>query len=160
MANVFILLGGNVGDKSKIFAKTRNLIEERIGIIAKMSSGYATEAWGFESDIFLNQVIILESELEPSEILKRTQLIENELGRSRNSTGYEARTIDIDLLFYDNQIINTSELTIPHPKIGERRFVLIPLNELVPDKCHPVTGIKIADMLKLCQDTLKVERID
>ena len=144
----------------KYLQKPGILLKKGLELSQKMSSGYATEAWGFESDIFLNQVIILESELEPSEILKRTQLIENELGRSRNSTGYEARTIDIDLLFYDNQIVNTPELTIPHPKIGERRFVLIPLNELVPDKCHPVTGIKIADMLKLCQDTLKVERID
>ena len=160
MAKVFILLGGNVGDKSKIIAKTRKLIEERIGDILEMSSVYATESWGFESDLFWNQVILVESKLNPFEILGFTQHIEKELGRTRNSTGYEARIIDIDLLFYENLLINTPELTIPHPKIGERKFVLIPLNELDPDKCHPVTGIKIAEMLKQCQDPLKVERID
>ena len=160
MAIVFILLGGNVGDKSKIFSKTKKLIGARIGLITKMSSVYTTESWGFESDLFWNQVIIVESELDPLPILSQTQAIEREMGRIKKSAGYEARIIDIDLLFYDDLELNTPDLTIPHPKIGERKFVLIPLNELEPEKYHPVTGLKICEMLKLCQDPLRVDRID
>ncbi len=159
MAEVFILLGGNVGDKSKIPEDAIKLIRERIGFITKMSSLYATESWGFVSDLFWNQVIILESTLDPHEILHNTQTIEREMGRINNSASYEARVIDIDLLYYDNLIINTPDLTIPHPKIGERKFVLIPLNELNPDKYDPVSGLTVRELLNRCQDQLKVDRI-
>jgi 2-amino-4-hydroxy-6-hydroxymethyldihydropteridine diphosphokinase len=159
MAEVFILLGGNVGDKSKIFELSRKLIGERIGFIKEMSSIYATDSWGFESALFWNQVIILATSLNPFEVLKESQVIENELGRVRKSTHYEDRTIDIDLLFYDNLQINTSELTIPHPKIADRRFVLIPLNELAPEKYHPVSGMMVKELLAVCQDQLKVDRL-
>ena len=159
MAEVFILLGGNVGDKSKIPEDAIKLIRERIGFITKMSSLYATESWGFVSDLFWNQVIILESKLDPHEILHNTQTIEREMGRINNSARYEARVIDIDLLYYDNLIINTPDLTIPHPKIGERKFVLIPLNELNPDKYDPVSGLTVRELLNRCQDQLKVDRI-
>ena len=159
MAEVFILLGGNVGDKSKIPEDSIKLIRERIGFITKMSSLYATESWGFVSDLFWNQVIILESKLDPHEILHNTQTIEREMGRINNSASYEARVIDIDLLYYDNLIINTPDLTIPHPKIGERKFVLIPLNELNPDKYDPVSGLTVRELLNRCQDQLKVDRI-
>jgi 2-amino-4-hydroxy-6-hydroxymethyldihydropteridine diphosphokinase len=159
MAEVFILLGGNVGDKSKIPEDAIKLIRERIGFITKMSSLYATESWGFVSDLFWNQVIILESKLDPHEILHNTQTIEREMGRINNSASYEARVIDIDLLYYDNLIINTPDLTIPHPKIGERKFVLIPLNELNPDKYDPVSGLTVRELLNRCQDQLKVDRI-
>ena len=159
MATVFILLGGNVGDKSKIFSKSKKLIGSRIGLITKMSSVYATKSWGFESDLFWNQVIIVESGLDPFSILSQTQAIEREMGRIKKSAGYEARIIDIDLLFYNDLVLNTPDLTIPHPKIGERKFVLIPLNELDPDIYHPVTALKISEMLQYCQDPLTVERI-
>ena len=166
MAEVFILLGGNVGDKAKIFEQTRKLIGERIGLITKMSSVYATESWGFESGLFWNQVIILQSNLNPVEILNMTQGIESGMGRpeksanSNNSGGYQDRTMDIDLLFYDNLQIDTPELTIPHPKIGVRKFVLVPLNEIAPDKYHPVSGVNVEELLRLCTDHLMVERID
>jgi len=165
MAEVFILLGGNVGDKTKIFEDTRKLIGERIGLITKMSSIYATESWGFKSDLFWNQVLILDTELNPLEILNLTQSIEMDMGRSNktvkhnNSYNYEDRIIDIDLLFYDNLQLDTPELTIPHPKIAERRFVLIPLNELDPDKYHPVLGLKVSELLSNCPDQLNVERL-
>jgi len=165
MAEVFILLGGNVGDKAKIFEGTRKLIEERIGLIAKMSSIYATESWGFESDLFWNQVLIVNSSLNPFGILNLTQSIETVMGRSKKtlsnygSFNYEDRIIDIDLLFYDNLQLDTPELTIPHPKIAERRFVLIPLNELEPDKYHPVLKMNMKELLQICPDQLKVERL-
>lgn len=160
MAEVYILLGGNLGDKSKIFQATQKLIEERIGRITKRSSVYATEPWGFESEIFWNQAIIVETQLNPVEILKLTQSIESLMGRLKHAVQFEARTIDIDLLFYDDLELNTPYLTIPHPKMGERKFVLVPLNEIAPGKCHPTTGISVKEMLTLCPDRLKVERID
>ena len=156
MAEVFILLGGNVGDKAKIFDQSRKLIGERIGSITKMSSVYETESWGFKADLFWNQAIVVTTSLDPFELLSRTQAIEKELGRRKKSARYEDRIIDIDLLFYDNLQLTTPELTIPHPKTGERRFVLIPLNELAPDYCHPVSGLMVKELLARCKDPLKV----
>jgi len=160
MNEVYILLGGNLGDKCQIFEETRKLIGERVGLITKQSSVYVTEAWGFESESFWNQVLVAETQLLPHEILHRTQAIEKGLGRIRKSAHYEARTIDIDLLFYDDLVLNSTDLIIPHPKIGDRKFVLIPLNEIAPDKCHPVSGLKVDEMLRICTDPLKVERIN
>jgi len=160
MNEVYILLGGNLGDKCQIFEETRKLIGECVGLITKQSSVYVTEPWGFESELFWNQVVIAETTLHPHEVLQQTQAIEKSLGRIRKSAHYEARTIDIDLLFYNNLVLNTSDLTIPHPKIGDRKFVLIPLNEIAPDKCHPVSGLEVREMLRLCTDPLNVERID
>ncbi len=160
MNDVFILLGGNLGDKSKIFEETRKLIGERIGLITKQSSVYVTEPWGFESELFWNQALIVKTTLNPHEVLPQTQTIEKMMGRVKKSDLYEARVMDIDLLFYNDLIINTSMLTLPHPKMGDRKFVLIPLNEIAPDKCHPVSGLKVEEMLKLCSDQLNVEPID
>ena len=160
MSEVFILLGGNLGDKSKIFEETRKLIGERIGLVTKLSSVYVTEPWGFESELFWNQALVATTTLKPNEILLQTQTIERIMGRVKKSNYYEARVMDIDLLFYNDLILNTSGLTLPHPKIADRRFVLIPLNEIAPDKCHPVTGLMVHEMLRLCSDKLKVERID
>ena len=160
MNEVFILLGGNLGDKSKIFEETKKLIGERVGLVIKQSSVYVTEPWGFDSEQFWNQAIIVETTLNPHEILQQTQTIEKNMGRTNKSTHYEARTMDIDLLFYNDLKLNTSYLTLPHPKIGERKFVLIPLNEIAPGKRHPVSGLKVEEMLRLCADPLNVERID
>jgi len=159
MTEVYILLGGNLGDKSKIFKETRKQISESIGPITKRSSVYATEAWGFESELFWNQALLSETTLQPHELMKQTQAIEIMMGRIKKSDQYEARTIDIDILFYGDIQLNTTDLTIPHPKIGDRRFVLVPLNEIAPELIHPVTGLSIQTMLKQCDDSLKVERI-
>jgi len=159
MAEVYILLGGNVGDKSKIFAETKKLIGERIGLIIKLSSVYESEPWGFESNLFWNQVIVLETPLNPHEILLLSQSIEKTMGRNEKSDNYESRTIDIDLLFYNDLHLNSSNLILPHPKMGERNFVLIPLSEIAPEKLHPVTHLKVKEMLQICTDRLKVERI-
>jgi len=159
MNEVFILLGGNLKDKSKIFEETRKLIGERIGMVTKQSSVYVTEPWGFDSELFWNQALIAKTNLNPHQILKQTQTIEKMMGRVKKSDQYEARVMDIDLIFYNDLILNTSNLTLPHPKIGDRKFVLIPLNEIAPDKCHPVTGLKVQEMLWLCSDQLNVDRI-
>ena len=159
MAEVFILLGGNVGDKRKIFTETREMINDRIGKLTKSSSIYATEPWGFDSDLFWNQALLVETRLLPLEILDIAQSIETAMGRVKTSKYYEPRTMDIDLLFYDDLLFDTPRLTLPHPKIEERRFVLVPLNEIEPDKRHPVTGLTISELLISCNDLLKVEKL-
>ena len=112
MNDVFILLGGNLGDKSKIFKETRKLIGERIGLVTKQSSVYVTEPWGFESELFWNQALIVKTKLNPQEILQQTQTIEKMMGRIKKSDLYEARVMDIDLLFYNDLIINTPMLVL------------------------------------------------
>ena len=160
MAEVCILLGGNLGDKSKIFEETRKQIGKKIGSITKLSSVYITEPWGFDSELFWNQAIIVSTTLNPHQILHETQAIERDMGRIKNAQHYEARVMDIDLLFYDDLQLNTTDLTLPHPKMEERKFVLVPLNEIAPEKRHPVSGRKVKEMLLRCKDRLKVERID
>lgn len=159
MAEVFILLGGNVGDKCKIFTKTREMINDRIGNLTKSSSIYVTEPWGFDSELFWNQALVVETRLLPLEILDVAQSIETAMGRIKTSKYYEPRTMDIDLLFYDSLLLDTPRLTLPHPKIAERKFVLVPLNEITPERRHPVTGLTISELLISCTDLLKVEKL-
>ena len=159
MAEVYILLGGNLGDKPKIFEDTRKQISERIGYVTRLSSVYVTEPWGFTSELFWNQALIAETKLTPYEVLKQSQAIEITMGRITKSTHYIARVMDIDLLFYDELQLNTPNLTLPHARMQERKFVLIPLNEIAPDKRHPVSGLSIGEMLRKCPDLLKVERL-
>jgi 2-amino-4-hydroxy-6-hydroxymethyldihydropteridine diphosphokinase len=160
MNEVYILLGGNLGDKSEIFKEAIKLIGERVGLVTKQSSAYVTESWGFDSNLFRNQAVIVETALSPNETLQQTQAIEIIMGRINKSTHYEARTLDIDLIFYNDLVLNTIDLTLPHSKMAERKFVLIPLNEIAPDKRHPVSGLRVGEMLRLCTDPLKVEQID
>lgn len=160
MSEVFILLGGNEGDKHKIFSETIKLIGEKIGKIIILSSIYETEPWGFVSDLFWNQALIIDTLLLPEDVLKNALDIENRMGRKRLSENYEARPIDIDIMFYDDLQINTPKLTIPHPLMAQRRFILVPLAEIAPEKIHPVTGLTVREMLQACSDPLKVTRLD
>jgi 2-amino-4-hydroxy-6-hydroxymethyldihydropteridine diphosphokinase len=160
MSEVSILLGGNQGDKHKIFSETIKLISQRIGQIKFISSVYETEPWGFVSDLFWNQALIAETVLPPDDILTIAFEIENKMGRKRLSENYEARPIDIDLMFYDNLRINTPRLNIPHPLMAQRRFMLVPLAEIAPEKINPVTGLTVKEMLQVCPDKLKVTRIE
>lgn len=159
MSEVFILLGGNQGDKHKIFSESTKNIGQTIGNISVLSSIYETESWGFVSDLFWNQALIITTKLTPYEVLTHTLDIEAKMGRKRLSDNYEARPIDIDIMLYDDLQINSPRLTIPHPLIAQRRFMLVPLAEIAPEKIHPVTGLTISEMLKICPDNLKVIRI-
>jgi 2-amino-4-hydroxy-6-hydroxymethyldihydropteridine diphosphokinase len=160
MSEVFILLGGNQGNKHKIFSETKKLIGEKIGRVILSSSLYETEPWGFVSDLFWNQALIVESRLLPEEVLMCAFEIENKMGRKRISENYEARPIDIDLMFYDDLQIDTPQLTIPHLLIAQRRFMLVPLVEIAPEKVHPVTKMTISEMLQICPDQLIVTRLE
>ena len=136
----FLGLGSNLGDKQSNLQKAIADIAERIGILSAMSSMYETKPWGFSSHhTFLNQVVCVDTILTPEEILKESKAIEKGIGRlKKTGNRYEDRLIDIDILFYGNLILNTEELTLPHPLLHERAFVLKGLNELAPELVHPV----------------------
>lgn len=157
MQKLYLLLGGNLGDKKTIFSKVRQRLYELVGQITAESAIYETEPWGFDSaDLFWNQALELSTDLQPEEVLERTQQIEHEMGRERKEAQYVSRIIDIDILFFGNQIINKDNLVVPHPRIQERRFVLVPLCEIAPDFIHPIVQKSITELLHECPDQLKV----
>jgi len=131
---VYFSLGSNLGNKRENLNKAIKLMEEQIGVLLRQSAFLETEPWGFQSDnSFVNAAICMETELEPLEVLSKTQKIEREMGRTHKSVNreYHDRIIDIDILLYDDLHINTPELTIPHPLMNERDFVMIPLREIL-----------------------------
>lgn len=158
MTMLYLLLGGNLGDKKKIFEEARELLGERIGEISALSAVYETEPWGFQSEnVFWNQVLKIETGLSSEEILRKTQQIEQDLGRIRKENRYESRMIDIDILFYGDKIIKKEDLIIPHPRIQIRKFTLVPLCEIAPELVHPVLKKSIRQLLEECSDQLKVK---
>lgn len=145
---VYLGLGTNLGDLDLNLNKAIEEIEKRVGKVISQSAFYKTEPWGFESpNTFLNAVICIESSLRPDEVLRETQYIEKHLGRTKKSNGsYSDRIIDIDILFYDDLIIESELLTIPHPLLHQRDFVLLPLKEIAPDLFHPKLKCRISDL--------------
>ena len=157
MIELYLLLGGNLGDKKQVFEETTRLLGEQVGKITRQSHIYETEPWGFESsDLFWNQALELSVSISAEEVLDKTQQIEQQLGRTRKANQYDSRIIDIDILFYGDQVISLENLNIPHPRIQERKFVLVPLNEIAPDLQHPVLQKSIAQLLLECPDQLRV----
>lgn len=156
---VYLLLGSNLDDRALMLLKAREFINERIGRVVHQSSVYASEPWGFNStDTFLNQAVVIETLLSPSGIMEAILKIEHELGRRRkDGYGYISRPIDIDILFYNLDIIEEQGITIPHPRIPERMFTLMPLLELNQQLIHPSSRKTIRELLLECRDPLKVE---
>ena len=149
MAKVFLGLGTNLGDKRNNLLTAVNHIEEKIGKVTSLSSFYETEPWGFKSDnSFLNAALCVETPLEPVAILHIIKEIEVEMGRTQKSVNkiYADRPIDIDILLYDDMIIKSEELPIPHPLITERDFVMKPLVEIAGDTVHPLLGKKLLEI--------------
>ncbi|MDD4516725.1 2-amino-4-hydroxy-6-hydroxymethyldihydropteridine diphosphokinase [Massilibacteroides sp.] len=148
MAIVYFSLGTNLGDRHKNMLTAVALLAERVGKILALSALYETEPWGFDSDNpFLNVALSIETALLPMELLRLTQQIEQEMGRTEKSNGsYHDRLIDIDLLMYDDLIINSPLLTLPHPLMHQRIFVLQPLAEIAPDLLHPLLNVTIAEL--------------
>ena len=129
------------------------MIEQQIGMIVKKSSIYETEAWGFDAEQnFLNQAVVVETRLSAHEVLDKALSIEAQLGRVRTGNGYASRTMDIDILFVDDKCIDTPDLVVPHPRIHQRNFVLVPLCEIMPDYVHPKMNKTIANLLKTSSD--------
>jgi len=160
MNKVFLLLGGNLGDRIKLLHSAKQLIQYKIGNIEKESSIYESLPWGFEAEQnFLNQVAIINTNLSAQKVLKFCQEIENDLGRKRYSDHYESRTMDIDILFYNDEIINDKNLIVPHPKLHQRRFTLEPLVEISPEYVHPVLKKRLQVILNDCKDNSEVTRL-
>lgn len=142
-----------MGDTHDYLNRAIGLIDSRIGTIVQSSGIYQSEPWGLEcSQWFLNQVVAVETELEPHAVLERCLQIESELGRTRSGNGYEPRTIDIDIIFFGHQIISQPDLQVPHPLMHRRNFVLCPLCEIAADFVHPVFEKTVRQLLAECDD--------
>lgn len=159
MNRTYLLIGGNLGNRQKNLELARHAIEAHCGLIEKKSSLYETAAWGkTDQSPFLNQVLFVETKLSPRELLEQILRSELEMGRQRNER-YGPRTIDIDILLYDDAVVHEEGLTIPHPRMHLRRFVLEPLNEIAKDLIHPVIQKTIHELLEECPDALAVKKI-
>ncbi|GKG73586.1 2-amino-4-hydroxy-6-hydroxymethyldihydropteridine diphosphokinase [Parabacteroides sp. AM58-2XD] len=149
MAIAYLALGTNIGNKRRNMITAAALLAERVGDVLALSGFYETEPWGFQSEnTFLNAALQLETALSPLELLKATQEIEIEMGRTQKSNGaYHDRIIDIDILLYDDLVMQTPELTLPHPLMHERLFVMEPLAEIAPNVIHPVFKKPVISLL-------------
>ncbi|CAN5331119.1 2-amino-4-hydroxy-6-hydroxymethyldihydropteridinediphosphokinase [soil metagenome] len=158
MNTSYLLLGGNLGDKETILKQAVALIEKKVGSTSKKSNIFITKAWGNEQQPdFYNQAIAVNTMLSAIDLLKTVLQIEEELGRKRNNEKWQERTIDIDILFYNDEIIDLPNLKIPHPFIQDRKFVLVPMNEIADELIHPILKKTIAQLLLECTDTLEVK---
>lgn len=153
---IVLILGGNKGDRNGLLASAVEAVSE-LGEITAKSKIYETEAWGgVAKGPFLNQIVEIETTYSPFEILSFIQKIEIDLGRKRDEH-WGDRTMDIDIIYFGGQVIETAELKIPHPYLSERKFVLIPLVEILPDFVHPVSRKNSLEMLDECTDRSEVK---
>ena len=156
MNRVYIQLGSNLGDREGYLKQSQVMLIDEIGLIIKKSSIYESSPWGVENQgSFLNQVLLLETDVKPFDLLDIILNIEKEMGRVRIEKWGE-RIIDIDILFYNDEIIETNNLCIPHPYISKRRFVLSPLDEIAKNYIHPILHKTINKLLLECLDEEKV----
>jgi 2-amino-4-hydroxy-6-hydroxymethyldihydropteridine diphosphokinase len=159
MKKVFLGIGTNLGNRESNIKEVVKKIEEHIGNVLQASSVYETTSWGFNAENdFLNMVLKVETVYSPFGLLKRALMIESMLGRVRNEEQYTSRIIDIDILLYEDQVIDIKNLKIPHPLLQERKFVLVPLCEIAPDMMHPVLKESFCALLDSCNDTNKVTK--
>jgi 2-amino-4-hydroxy-6-hydroxymethyldihydropteridine diphosphokinase len=159
MNKAYLLTGGNEGDRYQNMQQARTNIELICGQILQVSSLYETAPWGkTDQPDFLNQVLLIQTRLKPRELLGAILSIEEKGGRKRTAKN-APRTIDIDILFYTHLVLDEPGLSIPHPRLADRRFVLEPLNEIAPDFPHPVFGKTVHELLLECKDELAVKKI-
>lgn len=158
---VYIALGSNKGNKLQNLQLAVDLVFAKIGVVQKISKVYEAPAMGFEGDDFYNACIKAETELKPKKLLKELKQIEKELGRSTKKTDtYHSREIDLDILFYDDEIIEEKSLVIPHPELHRRKFVLQPMCDIAKDLEHVKRAKSISVLLEECEDTSSIEPIN
>ncbi|WP_342086746.1 2-amino-4-hydroxy-6-hydroxymethyldihydropteridine diphosphokinase [Dyadobacter sp. OTU695] len=155
---VFLLLGSNLGDRPQVLAAAREAIGEQAGRIVSQSAVYETAPWGItDQPAFLNQVVEISTSLPPEDLLRIILNIEHDLGRVRYER-WGARVIDIDILYFGQTVMDSARLTLPHPRIQDRRFVLAPLAEIAPDFLHPLLQKTSSKLLEDCPDTSAVSK--
>ncbi|NCB07154.1 MAG: 2-amino-4-hydroxy-6-hydroxymethyldihydropteridine diphosphokinase [Bacteroidia bacterium] len=160
MHKVFLGIGGNIGNKPENFSTVLWFISEDMGEIILRSPVYETPPWGFHSDEnFWNQVLMVETSFMPEELLDKIARIERMFGRERKPGGYMSRGMDIDILYYDDAVVETETLVIPHPLIPQRKFVLVPLADIAPGFVHPLLGLTTLQMLQNCPDNSDIKKI-
>lgn len=157
MNTAYLLIGGNLGERVMNLDKAKAFISNDIGKIINASSIYETASWGItEQPDFLNQVLLIETRLYAKQLLHKIFSIENKMGRVRTQKN-ASRIIDIDILFFNDHLINEPGLTIPHPEIQHRKFALIPMTEIAPGFVHPLLEMQMKDILSTSKDTLEVK---
>ena len=148
MAKVYLSLGSNLGNRKSFLQRAISFIDNDIGEVKYESDIYESEAWGYKSEnMFLNMAVCITTSLLPEALLADIKKIEGEMGRQYSKSGYSDRHIDIDIIFYDDQVISTPGLTIPHPHMASRLFVLKPLSDIAPDFIHPVLKESVQSLL-------------
>lgn len=159
MNTAFLLIGGNIGDRESYLKHACQAIGENIGKILLSSSVYETEAWGLQGQsAFYNQALKIDTGFNANELLKCILQVEEKLGRRRDKK-YGPRTIDIDVLLFNDEIIEAENLKVPHPELQNRRFALECLNEIAPEEIHPILKKSIHQLLAECPDPLSVNKI-
>ena len=159
MNKVFLLIGGNMGDRLQNLHQAISLVEATCGPVIQQSAVYETAAWGkTDQAAFLNQALVLTTLLTPQELITTILSVEEQMGRRRMERN-GPRVIDIDIIFYNDLVMHEPHLTIPHPQLQNRRFVLVPLVEIAPAYVHPVLHKSVTELLKECKDELAVEKL-
>jgi len=161
MNQAYLLLGSNIGNRLKWLQTAVLALEHNLGRVLQLSPVYETAAWGKEDQaLFLNQVVLLETNLDAPALLQGLQQIERETAHRERKEKWAARTLDMDILFFNRDVIHLPGLSVPHPHLHERRFALTPLADVAPQYCHPVLQQTVTELLEQCKDPLVVQLFD